>query len=58
MSAFGSSMFPGQKLGKVARDEDSEGEGHRLPAGPLDLDAGVVEVTPRQASDEDDDRDD
>jgi|AntDryMetagUQ889_1029465.scaffolds.fasta_scaffold38851_2 hypothetical protein len=45
MGAFGE-MFPGRKLGRVARDEDSDGEGHRLPEGPLDLDSGVVHVVP------------
>ena len=45
MGAFGE-MFPGRRLGQVARDEDSDGEGHRLPEGPLDLDSGVVHVVP------------
>jgi hypothetical protein len=45
MGAFGE-MFPGRKLGRVARDEDSDGEGYRLPDGPLDLDSGVVRVVP------------
>ena len=45
MGAFGE-MFPGRRLGRVARDEDSDGEGHRLPEGPLDLDSGVVHVVP------------
>jgi hypothetical protein len=45
MGAFGE-MFPGRKLGRVARDEDSDGEGHQLPDGPLDLDSGVVRVVP------------
>lgn len=39
-------MFPGRKLGRVARDEDSDGEGHGLPEGPLDLDSGVVRMVP------------
>ncbi|MPZ67508.1 MAG: hypothetical protein GEU83_19115 [Pseudonocardiaceae bacterium] len=50
MGAF-AEMFPGRKLGREARDEDSSGQGHgpRLPDGPLDLDSGVVQVTPRAA---------
>lgn len=45
MGAFGE-MFPGRKLGREARDEDSEGEGNRIPDGPLDLDSGVVRLRP------------
>lgn len=59
MGTFGE-MFPGRKLGREARDEDSSGQGHqpRIPDGPLDLDTGVVQIVapaaePEQASDED-----
>lgn len=47
MGAF-AEMFPGRKLGREARDEDSSGQGRgpRLPDGPLDLDSGVVQVEP------------
>ncbi|MQA16568.1 MAG: hypothetical protein GEV09_21255 [Pseudonocardiaceae bacterium] len=55
MGAF-AEMFPGRKLGRESRDEDSSGQGHqpRFPDGPLDLDSGVVRVQPPAEEAEDD----
>ncbi|MDQ3150726.1 MAG: hypothetical protein M3R63_03040 [Actinomycetota bacterium] len=54
MGVFGE-MVPGRKLGREARDEDSDGQSHRIPDGPLDLDSGVVLLTPpRKERSEDD----
>ena len=50
-------LFPGQKLGRQTPDE--AGTGERFEPGPLDLDSGVVRLTPRPAAaTEPDDADD
>lgn len=44
MATFGE-LFPGAKLRKESPDDDGSGE--RFEAGPLDLDSGVVRLTPK-----------